>query len=43
VDQRPARCSLGAYLGRGLGYGWDLLFFIMAFGCMIGMQFAVRR
>ena len=35
--------ALGSYLGRGLGYGWGFVFFITAFGCMIGMQFAVRR
>jgi hypothetical protein len=29
-------------LGRGLGYGWGFVFFIMAFGCLIGIQFAVR-
>src|SRR5262249_47956979 len=34
--------ALGAYLGRGLGYGWGFLFFLVAVGCMIGMQFAVR-
>ena len=34
--------ALGSYLGRGLGYGWGFVFFIMAFGCLSGMQFAVR-
>ncbi|MDT5370516.1 MAG: uncharacterized protein QOC62_4947, partial [Mycobacterium sp.] len=35
--------ALGSYLGRDLGYGWGFVFFIAAFGCLIGMQFAVRR
>src|SRR3984957_19140406 len=35
--------ALGSYLGRNLGYGWGFVFFIAAFGCLIGMQFAVRR
>lgn len=34
--------ALGAYLGRGLGYGWGFLCFILAFACLIGMRFAVR-
>src|SRR6476619_948446 len=34
--------ALGSYLGRGLGYGWGFAFFIVAFGCLIGMQFAAR-
>ena len=33
----------GAYLGRHVSYGLGLLFFIGAFGCMIAMNFAVRR
>jgi FtsH-binding integral membrane protein len=35
--------ALGSYLGRNLGGGWTLVFFILAFVCLIGMQFAVRR
>ena len=35
--------ALGSYLGRGLGYGWGFVFFIVAFGCLIGMQFAARN
>ncbi len=34
--------ALGSYLGRGLGYGWAFVFFILAFVCLIGMRFAVR-
>lgn len=34
--------ALGTYLGRGLGYGWGFVFFILTFACLIGMQFAVR-
>jgi uncharacterized protein len=35
--------ALGAYLGRNLPYGLGFVFFILSFGCLIGMQFAVRR
>ncbi|HME46807.1 Bax inhibitor-1/YccA family protein [Mycobacterium sp.] len=34
--------ALGSYLGRNLGNGWAFVFFILAFGCLIGMRFAVR-
>jgi FtsH-binding integral membrane protein len=34
--------ALGSYLGRNLGNGWAFLFFILAFVCLIGMQFAIR-
>ncbi len=34
--------ALGAYLGRNLGNGWALVFFILAFVCLIGMRFAIR-
>lgn len=34
--------ALGSYLGRNLGYGWAFMFFLLAFGCLIGMRFAVR-
>jgi FtsH-binding integral membrane protein len=35
--------ALGAYLGRNLSGGAGIVAFIAAFGCLIGMQFAVRR
>jgi uncharacterized protein len=35
--------ALGAYLGRNLPHGLAFVFFILGFGCLIGMQFAVRR
>ena len=35
--------ALGAYLGRHLSYGWAFIWFIAAFACLIGMNFAVRR
>jgi FtsH-binding integral membrane protein len=34
--------ALGAYLGRDLSYGWGFVWFIAAFGCLIGMRFAAR-
>jgi len=34
--------ALGSYLGRNLGNGWAFVFFILAFVCVIGMQFAIR-
>jgi FtsH-binding integral membrane protein len=34
--------AIGAYLGRNLGNGMALVFFLLAFGCLIGMRFAVR-
>ncbi len=34
--------ALGSYLGRGLGYGWAFVFFVLALACLIGMRFAVR-
>jgi modulator of FtsH protease len=34
--------ALGAYLGRNLGNGHAFMFFILAFGCLIGMRFATR-
>jgi FtsH-binding integral membrane protein len=34
--------ALGAYLGRNLGNGWVLVFYLLSFGCLIGMRFAVR-
>jgi FtsH-binding integral membrane protein len=35
--------AVGAYLGRNLVGIVGIVFFIAAFGCLIGMQFAVRR
>jgi uncharacterized protein len=35
--------ALGAYLGRNLSAGWAIVWFIVAFACLIGMNFAVRR
>jgi len=35
--------ALGAYLGRNLSEGWAIVWFIVAFACLIGMNFAVRR
>jgi modulator of FtsH protease len=35
--------ALGGYLGRDLSYGWAFVWFIAAFACLIGMNFAVRR
>jgi FtsH-binding integral membrane protein len=35
--------ALGAYLGRNLSEGWAFVWFIVAFACLIGMNFTVRR
>jgi modulator of FtsH protease len=35
--------ALGAYVGRNLSGGTGLLFFIGAFACIFGLQFATRR
>jgi FtsH-binding integral membrane protein len=35
--------ALGAYLGRNLSEGWAFVWFIVAFVCLISMNFAVRR
>ena len=35
--------ALGAYLGRHLAEGWAIVWFIVAFACLIGMNFTVRR
>jgi FtsH-binding integral membrane protein len=34
--------ALGSYLGRDLGSGWGIAFFVLTFGCLVGMRFAVR-
>jgi uncharacterized protein len=35
--------TLGCYLGRDMSPGWAFVFFIAAFGCLMAMNFAVRR
>jgi modulator of FtsH protease len=35
--------ALGAYLGRNISTGWGWAAFALAFGCLIGLNFAVRR
>jgi modulator of FtsH protease len=35
--------ALGAYLGRNLSPGWAIVSYIVAFVCLIAMNFAVRR
>jgi FtsH-binding integral membrane protein len=35
--------ALGAYLGRNLGTGLAFGCYLLAFACLIGMRFAVRR
>ncbi len=35
--------ALGAYLGRDVSYGWGLLFFVGAFGVLLGMNVAAQR
>jgi modulator of FtsH protease len=35
--------ALGAYLGRSLSAGWAIVWFIVAFACLIAMNFTVRR
>jgi modulator of FtsH protease len=43
VAVTTALFALGAYLGRDLSYGWGWVAFIAAFGCLIALNFAVRR
>lgn len=43
VALTAALFAAGAYLGRGLSYGPGFVWFIAAFACLIGMNFAVRR
>ena len=38
----PALFAVGAYLGRDMSYNVGWLWFIAAFGCLIGMNFAIR-
>ena len=35
--------ALGAYLGRHLGEGWALVWYIVALAALIGMNFSARR
>jgi uncharacterized protein len=35
--------ALGAYLGRDLSYGWGWVWFIAAFACLIGLNYAARQ
>jgi modulator of FtsH protease len=35
--------ALGSYLGRNLPQGWAFVWFIVAFACLISMNFTVRR
>jgi FtsH-binding integral membrane protein len=35
--------ALGAYLGRTSSEGWAIVWFIVAFACLIAMNFTVRR
>jgi FtsH-binding integral membrane protein len=35
--------ALGAYLGRNLSEGWAFIWFIIAFACLIAMNFTVKR
>jgi FtsH-binding integral membrane protein len=35
--------ALGSYLGRNLTQGWVIVWFIVAFACLIGMNFTVKR
>jgi FtsH-binding integral membrane protein len=35
--------ALGSYVGRNLSPGWAIVWFIVAFACLIGMNFTVRR
>ena len=43
VAGTAALFALGAYLGRDLAGGVAIIAFVVAFGCLIGMHFAVRR
>ena len=35
--------ALGSYLGRNLSEGWAFVWFIVAFACLISMNFTARR
>ena len=35
--------AVGAYLGRDMSYQWGWLWFIAAFGCLLGINVAIRQ
>jgi FtsH-binding integral membrane protein len=35
--------TLGCYAGRNLSAGWSIVWFIVGFGCLIAINFTVRR
>jgi FtsH-binding integral membrane protein len=35
--------ALGAYLGRDISSGWGLILFLVAFGCLIALNFVAQR
>ena len=35
--------ALGSYLGRNLSHGWAFVWFVVAFACLISMNFTARR
>jgi FtsH-binding integral membrane protein len=43
VALTAALFALGAYLGRNLSGGAGIIWFIVAFACLIGMRFSARR
>jgi FtsH-binding integral membrane protein len=43
VALAAALFAAGAYVGRDMSYGLGFVWFIAAFACLIGMNFAVRR
>jgi uncharacterized protein len=43
VAVTAALFALGAYLGRNLSGGTGIIWFIIAFGCLIAMRFTARR
>lgn len=43
VAVTAALFAVGAYLGRDMSYGAGWLWFLAAFGCLLGMNFAIQR
>jgi modulator of FtsH protease len=43
VALTTALFAVGAYVGRNTSYGLGFVWFIAAFACLIGMNFAIRR
>lgn len=43
VAATAALFAVGAYVGRDLAYGLAFVSYLLAFACLIGMRFAVRR